>query len=111
MRNVIGFVAAFAIGIVAASATQAWAKPKGHAGNSVCDCGCGVQGGIYSVSVSAPNNDPSQCGNLNKVDCTMGPSAGSNNQGKLQDCKGSVVVGKPTIHEKIKVTPGPSKNK
>ena len=113
MRNAIGFfigsVGGFALAVVTITVTPAWALPKGHQGQSVCQCGCGVVGGIYDVSVAAPNNDPSQCGNLNNIACTMGPTAGSNNQGKLQDCKGAVVVGLTKQPGNIKAPPGPKK--
>src|SRR5262249_24104129 len=92
MRSAIGFFVGFVLAVVAVTAIPAWGVPKGHQAQSLCECGCAVQGGVYSVNVVAPNNDPNQCRSLNTVDCTMGASAGSNNKGKLQDCKGSVVV-------------------
>ena len=110
MRKAICFfVGGFTVALIAVTASTASAKPKTNQGQSQCSCGCAVQGGVYSVTVAAPSNDPSQCGNLNSIACTMGPSAGSNNHGKLQDCKGEVVVGKPNLPDTIKVPPGPAK--
>ena len=86
------FAAGFILAVIAVTAMTAWALPKTFTAHAVCQCQCAVQGASYPVNVSAPNNDPNTCGNLNGVSCTMGAGAGSNNKGKLEGCSGAVVV-------------------